>query len=217
MTAESGLRPSLSQRAMAWFLNRSDDVNHRMYAERKRTLFNGLHGRVVEIGPGTGVNFSYYPRDIEWTGIEPNPLLHRKLKEKAAAQGMPVTLHRSLEDAGAALGKGADFVVSTLVLCSVPDLRRVLAQIRRCLKPGGTFLFIEHVVDPRNRFRRMVQRTVVYTPWRFFSDGCDPGRDIAAAIAGAGFSQVECHHYHQDGPGLVTLINRPHIYGRAVR
>lgn len=206
-----------SQRVFAGFLRRTDDVNHRMYADRKRAMFQELSGRVIEIGPGTGVNLPYYPKNIEWTGIEPNPVLHPLLERKGRECGLNVNLSASLTEAAGRDGPPADFVVSTLVLCSVRDLPGMLKEIRAALKPGGKFFFIEHVLDRHNPWRRLVQRIVPYTPWRFFSDGCDPGRDIAAAIGSAGFTSVQCQTYAQDGPGLVTLINRPHIYGWAQR
>lgn len=208
---------SLSQRVFARFLRGSDDLSHAMYADKKRAMFKDLHGHVIEIGPGTGVNLQYYPPGITWTGIEPNPVLHSDLKEKARDFRINAVLRTSLDEAGRDANGCADFVVSTLVLCSVDDLSAALGEIRDLLKPEGRFLFLEHVVDRRNPLRRFIQRAAPYTPWRFFSDGCRPGRDIAAAIAAAGFAHVECHHYHQSGPGLIAAVNRPHIHGYAVR
>ena len=194
-----------------------EDISHEIYREKKESLFSGLSGKVLEIGPGTGVNLCYYPKSIEWTGIEPNPAMHPLLEEKARALGFPVTLKTGLAEASGVENGSMDYVISTTVLCSVKDMAHTLTEIRRALRPGGTFLFLEHVVDPHNRFRRLVQKLMPYTPWRYFSDGCDPGRDIGTAIKRAGFAQVECHHYHQTGAGLILSVNRPHIYGRAVK
>ena len=211
-------RPAtLSQQIFARFLLGGDDLNHRMYAARKNALFKEVHGRVFEIGPGTGVNLSYYPSGISWTGIEPNPVLHPVLKGKARELNITADLHTALDEAVREDKGRADFVVSTMVLCSVSDLAGTLKSVRDLLKSGGRFLFLEHVIDRANPVRRFVQRAAPYTPWRLFSDGCDPGRDIAGAIAAAGFTQVECQHYLQNGPGLIALVNRPHIYGHAVK
>ncbi|MCA9404577.1 MAG: class I SAM-dependent methyltransferase [Candidatus Omnitrophica bacterium] len=208
---------TLSQKVFARFLRGSDDLNHRMYAARKNALFKEVHGRVFEIGPGTGVNLGYYPSGIHWTGIEPNPVLHPVLREKARELNIAADVRTVLDEAVREDKGRADFVISTMVLCSVNDLAGTLRSVRDLLKPGGRFLFLEHVVDHANPVRRFIQRSAPYTPWRFFSDGCDPGRDIAAAIAAAGFTHVDCRHYLQAGPGLIAMVNRPHIYGHAVK
>lgn len=209
-------RASLSQKCFAWFLRRSDDLNHRMYGPRKRDLISQASGHCVELGPGTGVNLNYYAKNVQWTGIEPNPKLHPLIYSQAAKKQQTIRLLCSLDEL-VQQNKPVDCVVSTLVLCSVRDLQGTLKQIRTLLKPGGTFLFLEHVVDKVNPLRRTIQRVLPFTPWRILSDGCCPGRDIAAAIHQTGFSQVELQQYAQDGPGLVQLINRPHIYGIARR
>lgn len=216
MTAD-GPKAKFRQRLFARFMRGTDDLSHELYREKKEPLFKEVRGRVLEIGPGTGVNLCFFPQDIEWIGIEPNPAMHPLLREQARKLGLPVKLHTALEESAGIEKESIDYVVSTTVLCSVKNLEQTLAQIRGVLKPGGTFLFLEHVVDRHNKFRRFVQKVMPYTPWRYFSDGCDPGRDIAAAINSAGFTRVEFHHYYQHGQGVLLNINRPHIYGRAVK
>lgn len=186
--------------------------------KKKRALFSQLQGEVLEIGPGTGVNFKFLPNGIRWKGIEPNPAMHPYLIQSAQESGFDSVEILGLDKSSWPVANNSqDFVISTLVLCSVPSVIQCLNEIHRVLKPGGQFIFIEHVVDHHNHFRKSVQKSVPYTPWRFFSDGCNPGRDIAKAISGAEFSETVINHYNQEGEGVILAINRPHIYGTATK
>lgn len=201
---------SLYQRLFAYFLSTGDQQQHRIYGELKRALFADLEGTVVEIGPGTGVNLPYYPRGIRWIGIEPNPHMHDYVREKAAEHGIDVALHaRSAIDTGLP-DASADAVVSTLVLCSVPDLDATLTEVRRVLKPGGRLYFIEHVAAPKGTWLRTLQKGIKPL-WRPLADGCHPDRETGAAIERAGFSDVQYQPFKTDVP-----VVSPHIIGTAV-
>jgi len=147
----------------------------RLLADRKRALLGGLEGTVVEIGPGTGANLPYFARGVQWIGIEPNAVLRERLR----AGGVDARDGRA-ESLDLADGI-ADAVVSTAVLCSVDDLERSLDEARWVLKPGGQFVFIEHVAAPRGTALAVAQR-VVRPVWSCCAGGCDPARDTAAAI-----------------------------------
>jgi len=205
----------LRQRFFARFLAAQDAENHARYGPRKEALFQGLTGNLLEIGPGTGVNFQYLGAGVQWAGIEPNPAMHPHLRREVAQAGREVTLYPALSGDGGVASESQDVVLSTLVLCSVADLDAMLGGIKRVLKPGGRFVFLEHVADRPGTLRRTVQKTVPFTPWRYFSDGCNPGRDIAGAIRAAGFGRVDCQAYMLDAPGIIAAITRPHIFGTA--
>jgi ubiquinone/menaquinone biosynthesis C-methylase UbiE len=180
-------------------------------------LFAGLSGTVLEIGPGTGVNLQFFGAGVAWIGIEPNQAMHPHLRKKAEALGREIKLHTGFAENTGIADDSVDFVVGTLVLCSVSDPAATLKEIKRVLKPGGRFIFLEHVADRKGTFRRVVQKTVPFTPWRFFADGCDPGRDIGATIEEAGFANVDYNRIMQEGPGIILAINRPHIFGAATK
>ena len=195
-----------------------DETSYHIHKDRKFKLFNNVEGRVLEIGPGTGVNFPFLKgKNIEWTGLEPNLAMHPYLLGSALENGIRTEVLTSSAEAINAEDKYFDFVISTEVLCSVNQLEATLSEIKRVLKPNGQFLFLEHVVDKNNFVRRYVQKSVPYTPWRYFSDGCRPGRDLTTAIHEAGFNKVEITEYMQEGEGIIQMINRPHIIGRAVK
>ena len=201
---------SLSQKLFAHGLALGDRAQHRLYGARKRQLFADVAGTVVEIGPGTGVNVPYLPEGIEWVGLEPNSHMHRFLREQWAERGIDADLRTApAQDTGLPSGC-ADIVISTLVLCSVPDLAETLAELRRILRPGGRLLFIEHVAAPRDTWLYTLQRGI-RPVWTALADGCHPDRETGAALERAGFSSVT---YEPFDTGLPVVS--PHIMGTAV-
>lgn len=210
-------RASLRQRIFARILASMDGLSFELYGARKTALLGPLRGTVLELGPGTGVNLRYFDPGVRWIGLEPNRALHPYLHEKARGLGRQVeVLATTLAEAGIAPGS-VDAVVSTLVLCSVPSVPELLREVLVALRPGGSFVFLEHVADRPRTLRRLLQRAAPLTPWRYFSGGCDPARDLEAAIRGAGFSSVRCEAYLQEGPGPIIALVRPHICGVAVK
>ena len=208
---------SLRQRLFARFMASEDERSHELYKDKKSELLGQLTGTVLEIGPGTGVNLQFFKQGVEWIGIEPNIAMHCYLMEKAARLGMKVQLRTGLAQGLEVQKQSVDAVISTLVLCSVASVANTLNEVVQVLKPGGRFVFIEHVADQPGTLRRWVQRSLPYSPWSYFSDGCNPGRDTGAEIDAAGFSQVSYQAYHQEGEGIILAINRPHIYGVAIK
>ncbi len=217
MAAELEARPGFRQRLFARFMAGADDLSHELYAAKKHELLGALSGRVLEIGPGTGVNLRYLGAGLDWTGVEPNKAMHPHLLAEAERLGVNVELRTGISENLGVAAESFDAVVSTLVLCSVGDLAGTLAEIRRALKPGGRFVFLEHVADRPWSFRWIVQKVLWFTPWRFFSDGCNPGREIGAAIERAGFEKIDCRRYKQAGSGIILAVNRPHIWGIATK
>lgn len=190
----------------------------RILGARKRRLFAGVAGDVLELGPGAGANLAALADvakgSLRWVGVEPNPAMHPPLHARAAELGLPVSL-RDLDGARLpAADASVDHVISTLVLCSVPDVAETLAEIQRVLRPGGSFRFIEHV-GATPGVRRCLQELVVYTPWTYLSDGCDPRRDLAGAIEAAGFASLRLERFDPPGDGLAKALTRPHISGVA--
>ena len=197
--------------ALAW--SKAGTPLEKSYGRIKDELFAGLSGELVEIGPGAGINFRHFPDGVHVRGVEPNEFMHPYLRRAAEERGISVAIERGhaediqLEDAS------VDCVVSTLVLCSVYQPEQALAEIRRVLKPGGRFLFIEHVAgEPGSWMRRAQDFAAPF--WRKVGDGCNPNRDTAALIRGAGFSEVTLREKHIKNPFIIVA---PHIIGSAVR
>jgi SAM-dependent methyltransferase len=199
----------LYQKLFAHGLALGDDTQHRIYGERKRQLFAGLEGTVVEIGPGTGVNLPYLPDDLRWIGLEPNPHMHDFLRDQLANRNLDASLRTDPAQNTGLPDACADVVISTLVLCSVPSLDDTLAELRRILKPGGRLLFIEHVAAPHDTWLYTLQRGI-RPVWTRLADGCHPDRETGAALQRAGFSSVSFDRFDTSLP-----VVSPHVMGVA--
>jgi ubiquinone/menaquinone biosynthesis C-methylase UbiE len=199
------------KRVIAAALSRYGGGHELLVAGRKRTLFGDLAGTVLEIGPGGGPNLRYFGPEVRWIGVEPNPYMHQYLRKSAAQVGRDIDLRLGAAEALPVEDESIDAVVSTLVLCSVADQEQTLAEIRRVLRPGGIFLFVEHVAAPAGSWLRRVQ-DALRPGWQIFGDGCQPNRETWRVIAQAGFEQVRIEHFD-----LPLPIIRPHIAGSAAK
>lgn len=184
-------------------------------AAHRRRLLDGLTGRVVELGAGSGINFRYYPEAVtEVVAVEPEPYL-RDLAEKAAASA-PVRVRvvsgvcgdLPLEDASCDAG------VACLVLCTVPDQARALEELARVIRPDGELRYYEHVVEQRP-FAAGLQRLADATYWPRVAGGCHRSRDTGTAIAAAGFRIGRQDRFSFSPSPLLPAD--PHILGVARR
>lgn len=160
------------------------------YARYQREVLGSLSGTVLEIGAGYGANFGYLAADVYWIGLEPDPTARRRLATFAAAHGHHRPVLASVAERIPLPDASVDAVAGTRVLCSVADQEMVLAQVRRVLRPGGQFVFFEHVAAPRGTASRGLQRCCAPLS-RHLAAGCDPARETWRAIAAAGFRDVQ--------------------------
>ena len=144
--------------------------------EHRRALLAGLAGRVLEVGAGNGLNFAHYPPAVtELLAVEPEPYL-RALAETAAQQAaIPIRVVDGTADALPSPDAGMDAAVASLVLCSVPDQARALAELRRVLRPGGELRFFEHIQADTSGLARAQRLADVI--WPIFVGGCHTSRD----------------------------------------
>lgn len=211
----------LPKRLFAWGLakaNAADPTSikltncreHSNLADLKRSLLGQLQGTVLEIGPGAGANFAYYPTDLHWIGVEPNPFMHSYLRQEATQRGFQtIELYEgTAEDLPVNAGM-ADVVVSSHVLCSVSNLDRALREVQRVLKLGGYLIFLEHVAADSCTWTRRIQEGVAPL-WKTLFDNCHPNRETLQALEAAGFATLDYHHFQIPLP-LVS----PHIAGIA--
>ncbi|MFS0519723.1 class I SAM-dependent methyltransferase [Nostoc sp. UIC 10607] len=202
---------NFGKRFFAWMMAQSSSTYDKFVRERKLSLFANLQGKVLEIGPGTGPNLPYYPKDIHWIGIEPNPHMHSYLQKQAEKLGLNIDLRIGNAEWLDAEDNSIDTVVSTLVLCSVPNIDYTLQAILRVLKPGGRFLFIEHVAAPQGSLLRQMQSKM--SPiWKVIGDGCHPDRETWKSLENAGFASVNYERFDAQLP-----IISPHIIGVATK
>ncbi len=184
-------------------------------AEHRRKLLEGLSGRVIEVGAGSGANFAHYPSTVsEVVAVEPEPYLRERAQREAAKAPVSVTV----ADGGAAQLPGEpgsfDAGVTALVLCTVPDQQRALAELFRVIRPGGELRFYEHVVG-HSKWEARYQRFADATFWPHVAGGCHLARDTKTGIEQAGFQIEACERFpFSPAPFLPP---DPHILGTARR
>ncbi len=204
---------SLFGRAFAagydWFVRR---VDQRGGAEHRRRLIEGATGEVLEIGAGTGRNLPLYRAAARVVALEPDPDMRARARHAAEGAAVPVEVVDGDAMALPFPDRSFDTVVSGLVLCTVPDPARALAEIRRVLRPGGTLRFYEHVRSADHRLARWQDR--LERPWGWLGRGCHPNRDTAASVAAAGFRVSDLDEF--DFRPLPRIV-RPHVLGVAHR
>ncbi|BAX96589.1 hypothetical protein MSTE_01260 [Mycobacteroides stephanolepidis] len=159
--------------------------------ELRAENLRGLTGRVLEVGAGTGSNFSLYPNTVaSVTALEPESGLRPQAEDAAAAAAIPVTVTAGVFEDLTVTGEDRfDAVVCSLVLCSVSDPDRAAAQAFEVLKPGGEVRFFEHVAH--GGALGVAQRAVDATFWPRLFGNCHTHRDTLAALERAGFEIEE--------------------------
>ena len=204
----TGLRPhfgfvqhAFRGRFNAAFFRTMDPYLERNLGPRKERVFASLPHAVVELGPGVGANLRYLPHGATLVAIEPNRHMHARLREAALRHGVHLDLREQIAEQTGLPAHSADAVISSLVLCCVQDPAAVLAEVRRILRPGGTFRFVEHVAAEPGTPTRAVQR-MVRRPWAWTFEGCSCERDLEGAVRAAGFANVEIDRYRIHTPFL---------------
>jgi SAM-dependent methyltransferase len=180
-------------------------------ARRRRELLAQASGAVLEIGAGTGLNLRHYPAGLEeLVLVEPGEPMADRIDLSRAPDGVPTRLLRAPAEYLPFEDGSFDTVVSTLVLCTVSNPTRAVAEAARVLRPGGRLLFCEHVeADPG--WRRSLQRRSA-RPWAAFADGCRCDRPTLATIE----SQLRVESVERGKWRGMPAIVKPLIWGSAV-
>jgi ubiquinone/menaquinone biosynthesis C-methylase UbiE len=159
----------------------------------RKWLAGGVaHGRVLDLGCGTGRNFPLYGERARAIGLD--PCQASLLKARRRTPGVPLV--RARAEALPFRDRTFDTVVSGLVFCSVGDVPRGLAEVRRVLRPGGVLRMLEHVRSNGRVAAWLQERT--QPAWTWFTGGCHPDRDTEAAVRAAGF-EIDPATYRAQG------------------
>ena len=183
-------------------------------AHRAR-LISQAAGRVLEIGGGTGVNLAHYGSEVsELVIAEPEAPMADRLERRLRTEprlAAPARVIRAPAEALPLPEGSIDTAVATLVLCTVGDPARALAELRRVLIPGGRLLFIEHVRSDEPRLAAWQDR--LHGVHKFTGHGCHCNRPTLAYIEAAGFTVTELVH---DRMRRTLPIVSPLVVGAAV-
>lgn len=171
----------------------------------RQRVISGATGRILEIGVGSGLNLSHYSDAADHViGLDPSSKLLSMAHQAVRRTDRPVTfLNASAEDIPLE-DHSVDTVVSTWTLCTIPDVRRALVEMRRVLKPNGQLRFVEHGLSDDGSVRRWQN---LLTPiWRRFTGGCHLNRDVVQLLDGAGFRIDKVETGHMKGPKPLTFM-----------
>jgi ubiquinone/menaquinone biosynthesis C-methylase UbiE len=198
------------------YLKAGARADRRGATAHRRRLLDDLAGRVVEIGAGNGLNFAHYPASVtKVVAIEPEPTLRAVAQDTAASAPVHVDVRGGPADRLPLDDGEVDAAVASLVLCTVPDEARALAELHRVLRPGGELRFYEHVI-PHSQPKRALFRLADHSGlWPAIGGGCHPARDTVGAIEGAGFTIERCERFNFRAGAVEP--NVPHILGIARR
>jgi ubiquinone/menaquinone biosynthesis C-methylase UbiE len=192
-----------------WVLPRVLDfaMSTKPFVRERGLALAEVKGRVLEVGFGSGLNLPHYPAGVEKVvGIDPSgesARLARKRIEKAA---FPVEFLPLRGEEIPAADASFDSVVSTFTLCTIPDVRAALSQMRRVLKADGRFFFLEHGRSNEPKVQRWQDRMNGVQNW--LVGGCNLNRPMDQLIAGAGFEVERLETYYAEGPKLMAYLYR---------
>jgi SAM-dependent methyltransferase len=192
-----------------WIRNRLLDLAMRQMDGLRPEALERASGQVLEVGFGTALNLEHYPGTVTaLTGLDPKPADGLPaFAARIEAARFPVARCILPADGELPFGEGAfDSVVTTWTLCSIPDPSAALAEMRRVLKPGGTYCFIEHGRAPTDRTARWQDRCDPV--WKRISDGCHMNRAIDTLVQAADFEIMSLDRFRMPGPGLLSHMYR---------
>ena len=202
-----------SDRILPHLVNKSLSTGDVM-KERERVCAP-LSGRVIELGFGSGLNIEKYPEAVESVAaVEPSDVAWKMSAERRSGSRTPITRSgldgQSLDEPDGSF----DAALSTFTLCTIPDAVQALREVRRVLKPGGSFHFLEHGQAPTDGVQAWQRRLEPLQ--KAVAGGCHLSRDIAALVGAAGFEITALEQHYLPGP----KVARPWVYvnnGTAVR
>lgn len=188
---------------------------------RAEHLQHGGPARILEIGAGPGANFEFYPPKSKLSVVEPNAFFQTVFYEnqkKYPDVKMDRFIQAMAEDMKEIENASVDIVVSTLVLCSVTSIEKVLEEVSRVLTPGGKFYFWEHVHDRKGTWLHLIQSVATYLVFEPVFN-CHLNRNSGDIIkASPHFSSVD--HKRFDIPmrdGLLWPFIKVHVMGVATK
>ena len=183
--------------------------------EWRHRLLEQVSGEVLEIGAGTGANIELYSDDVTRLVLaEPDKHMRTFLMERAGNQPLEnVSVTGGTAEQIEADDESFNYVVSSLVCCSVTDLKACLSEIKRVLKPGGSLVFLEHVAAANGTSRRRWQN-IINPVWKTFMGNCHLNRETERAIITEGFDIVQIE---RESMRKALPIVRPTIRGIAIK
>lgn len=165
-------------------------------------LLESLDGAIVEVGAGTGIDFSYFTKNASVIALEPDPAMAARAKKRARLARATIDLRIAGDEALDALPQqSVDVVIFPLVLCTIPDPYRALERARRVVRPSGRLAILEHV---RGTGLRATVQDVIAPAWGTLAGGCQLNRDTRDILELSGFDTDALVTRHLGGPSPIA-------------
>ena len=167
------------------------------WAKHRKEQLALLDGEILEIGVGTGLNLPHYPSHVrKITTADPNPGMNKQLQRRIDETGLDVDKKVISSESLPFDDASFDCVVSTITLCSIPDVTQAMQEIFRVLRPGGQFHFLEHGICPDTKVAKWQRRL---NWWQgVVAVGCTLTLDIPKTLATQPFSLVEIDNFYME-------------------
>ncbi|MDA7978846.1 MAG: class I SAM-dependent methyltransferase [Pirellulales bacterium] len=167
------------------------------WAKYRREQLAHVHGEILEIGVGTGLNLPHYPTHVrKITTADPNPGMNKRLQRRIAETEINVDKRVISSEELPFDNETFDCVVSTLTLCSIPDREQAMGELFRVLRPSGRIHFLEHGISPDAKIAKW-QRRLNWLQQRF-SDGCSLLVDLPKLLATQPFASIEIDNFYME-------------------
>lgn len=184
----------------------------RVLRSRRQKILEGIHGNVLEIGAGTGINFPLYPAGVQLVACEPSAAMlayayERLDKGKSSIKAEIELVHAGIGDEALQAhvpAGGFDAIVCTLVLCTVPNQENAIETIQKWLKPGGTLRVLEHIcaTKPTGRFFQNLFNPI----WRHLAEGCNLNRQTDITLKNKGFQPIWEDYFFKGMPFYQAIL-----------
>ena len=193
----------------AWIKPRFQDLAMRQMNPLRVDTIREAEGEVLEVGCGTGLNLAYYgPAVKTLVGLDPLDVSDvDAVRARIQSTAFPIERRALRADGGLPFDAGRfDTVVTTWTLCSIPEVGKALREMRRVLKPGGRYVFIEHGRADEDATARWQDR--INPVWNRMCDGCNINRKIDRLVEEGGFEMERLDRFRASGPGIVAQMYR---------
>ena len=183
------------------------------FQNKRSQIVPMAHGRVLEIGIGSGLNFEHYNFDKidEIVGVDPAVSSIAIARSRSSQYNSKISFIESSAESIALESGSFDCVVVGYSLCTIPEPLKALAEARRLMKSNGSLLFMEHGLAPEQNIQKWQHRL---TPgWKKIAGGCNLNRDIADLISASGFQFKSLKKKYIKGPKILSF----QYYGEAIK